>query len=594
VGGVTVATSTQTRTDHLDPVTFELLRYSFDIVTDEILLTIVRGAHTSIIRDSLDVSVALFDADGQMAAQGFCIPLHLGAIPDAVEEILHRFEGNIFPEDVFILNDPYTGGMHLPDIFVIKPVFIEDGLLAFLVSIGDFGDVGGRVPGGRPLDAKTVYEEGLRIPPIKYVDAGRQIPQIREIIAQNVRLPDETTADLDLCLAAVRAGERALLETVDRFGAQSVRTYMSQVQDYTERVARQVISTLPNGSVTFEDYLDDAVTVPDPIVIRVALEVVDDELRFDFTGSSEQVPSSLNSTLSFAKSAIYAAVRTLMPRDLPNNAGLFRAIKVSAPVGSVMNPLPPSAVAERGITGFRIVDAVQGALAQVAPGRVPAAGEGGASAFRFAGRTDAGDAVIAGDSLMGAWGGQSDRDGVDGIANFAANASNRPVEILEAEGAVRVLKYGFVPDSGGPGRFRGGLSLEREWEILCEEAIVSCRVDRARFAPWGLDGGLPGAKATTLLHTADGWNPIPGKGHYNLRRADRLLHQQASGGGYGDPRERAPQAVLADWLEEKVTTQHALDAYGVVIDPVTKSIDLEATETARGGRSSNARPDTTP
>ena len=564
----------------LDPVTFEVLRYSFDSITDEILVTIIRGAHTSLIRDALDVSVGLFDSHGAMVAQGFSIPFHLGAIPDAVAAVIEKFAGDFAADDVYMLNDPYTGGMHLPDIFLIKPVFAEDKLLAFMVTVADFGDVGGRVPGGRPLDARSVFEEGIRLPPMKFIDAGRENTQIREIIGQNVRLPDQTLADLDVCLAALRAGERALTATLVRFGLDDVRRFMAVVQQYTEGIVRSVIADFPDGRYEFEDYVDDGVTVPEPITIRVALDVVGDQLVFDFAGSSPQIPASLNTTVSWVKSAVYAAVRTLMPRGLPNNEGLFRAITVNVPLGTILNPLPPAAVAERGLTGFRIVDAVQGVLAQVAPGQIPAAGEGGACAFHFAGKDASGESFIAGDSVMGAWGGRPDRDGVDGISNFAANASNRPIEILEVENAVRILRYGFVADSAGPGRFRGGLSIEREWEMLCDEALCSSRVDRCKFAPWGLHGGEAGAKGRlSSREGSDGWSERAGKGHFILHRNDRLLLQQASAGGYGDPLERDPEAVLRDWRDDKVTREHALRAYGVAIDVAKACVDPR--ETAR-------------
>lgn len=577
-------TKSHSSTGELDPVTFELLRYNVDAVNDEMLLTILRTAHTSLIRDALDVSVAICDPDGDMIAQGFCIPLHLGAIPDAMAAIIAKFRSDVHPGDVFILNDPYTGGMHLPDIFLFKPVFSGRNLLAYLAIVGDYGDVGGRVPGGRPLDAQSLFEEGIRIPPLKYIDAGREVGGIKEIIGQNVRLPGQTLADLDSCQAAFRSAEALLKGIVDKFGVESVRAFFREVMGYSERLTRQTFAALPDGRYKFTDYLDDAVTSPEPVEIRCDLEIRGSDLLVDFAGSSPQVRASINCTLSWTKSAVYAAVRTLLPAELPSNSGAFRAIKVSAPLGSVLNPHEPAPVASRGVTGFRIVDCVLGALAKVAPNRVAAAGEGGATGVRFGGEDNNRVPFVVSDSVMGTWGGRPDRDGIDGCANFSANASNRPVEVIEAEGKVRVHRYGFRIDSGGPGRFRGGLGLEREWELLADEAMLSIRTDRTRFLPWGLSGGGPGRPSRNILNPETEAKVLPGKVHYLMKKGDRLLHQQASGGGYGDPLDRDPALVLSDWLNEKISVAHARTAYGVVINPADAKIDAQATARTRGQR----------
>jgi N-methylhydantoinase B len=575
------SSAVQFSTGDLDPVTFELLRYNVDAVNDDMLLTILRTAHTGIIRDSLDVSVAICDPAGAMVAQGFCIPLHLGAIPDAMDEIVARFRDDVRPGDVFILNEPYKGGMHLPDIFLFQPVFVNGVLLAYLVIICDYGDMGGRVPGGRPLDAKSVFEEGLRIPPLKYVEAGRPVSAIKEIIGQNVRLPGQTLADLDSCMAAFRSAEALFLSIVQKFGVDAVRRFFSQVMDYSERLARGTIASLPDGKYEFTDYLDDSIVLSDPVVIHCVLEVRGDQILVDFEGSSSQVPASINCTLSWTKSSVYAAVRTLLPAHMPNNSGAFRAIAVSAPKGSVLNPHEPAPVAERGVTGFRIVDCVLGALAQVTPDMATAAGEGGATGLRFAGQNRDHSQFIVFDSVMGTWGAGPDRDGLDGCSNFAGNASNRPVEVIEAEGHVRVLQYSFRIDSGGPGKYRGGLGLNREWEVLADEVMMSIRADRTKFQPWGLHSGLPGALSRNVLNPQGAFEVLPAKLHRTLRKGDRLLHEQASGGGYGDPFDRDPELVLRDVRDEKVTVQHALAAYGVVIDPEQKRVDIQATAATR-------------
>jgi N-methylhydantoinase B len=567
--------------DALDPVTFELVRFSLDAVNDEMLLSILRTVRTSIIRDSYDVSVAVCTANGDVAAQGFASPFHLGAMPDGVSEVIAKFGSEFAEGDVFIFNDPYHGGTHLPDIYLVKPAFCGGRLGAILVVVADIGDIGGRVPGSRPLDAQSIYEEGLRIPPMRYVERGGQVVSVRDLIAQNVRLPDLTIWDLDACLAALASAERLFEEVVERVSFEVVERYFDQAITNTEEVARSSFAGLPSGTYEFEDWLDDGVTTSDPVRIHVALTVGEDELTFDFSGSSDQIPASLNCTMPWTKSAVYAAVRTLLPGTLIGNAGLFRPIHVVARPGCIVNAQDPAPVAERGLTGFRILDTVLGALAQVAPGQVTAAGEGGAYTIRLGGRSDAGKYFIVADNVLGTWGARPDRDGIDGVSNFAGNGTNRPVEVLESEYPIRIRRYGLRRNSAGPGRFRGGMGIDREWELLAGEAAGSLRSDRTRFAPWGLAGGGSGTKTRIGIVRNGQVEPLPAKSHPKVRRGDRLFIEQASGGGFGSPFERDTGLVLDDWLDDKITLEHAAEAYGVRIDPVTRRVDIEGTAALR-------------
>ncbi|HVA86404.1 MAG TPA: hydantoinase B/oxoprolinase family protein [Candidatus Saccharimonadales bacterium] len=566
---------------NLDPISFELIKNSVEAIADEMTLVVLRTAHSGNIRDGMDFSAAICTADGEMVAQGLCIALHLGSIPDAIATVIGKFGANVRPDDVFILNDPYCGGMHLPDIFVFKPVFAEGALLGYLVIVADHADIGGRVPGGRSVDATEIYQEGLRIPPLRLMDAGNPVDAVWEMIAQNVRIPKTVIADLQSCLAACHAGEERLKETVQRFGRERVRDFFHDTLSYSEDVARSTIREIPDGRYDFVDHLDDSVTAEEPVVIKVSITVAGDRLLADFAGSSPEVPASINSTLSFTKSAVYAAIRTLMPQDTPNNSGLFRPITVTAPRGSVVCAEEPAPVASRGVTGFRVVDAVFGALAKAIPSRVGAASEGGASSLRIGGRDDSDRPFVLFDSMQGTWGARPDADGLDGCSNFAANAANVPVEVIEGQFPIRIHEYGLRADTGGSGRWRGGLGLRREWELMCSEAVLTMRADRTKFAPWGLEGGQPGALAKNILHTPSETRVLPSKLHYRLHKGDRFVHEQAAGGGYGDPLERDPDAVLVDWLDEKVTTRHAFDAYAVVIDERARSVDMEATRTLR-------------
>ena len=572
----------------IDKISFELIRNTLDTIVDEMTLTMIRTAYSGNIRDGMDFSCAVCDPQGRMVAQGICVALHLGSIPDAIDAVLARFGKDIRPGDVYILNDPYCGGSHLPDIFVFKPVFHDGALLAFLVIVADHIDIGGRVPGGRSVDSTEVYQEGLRIPPIRLQDAGVPVAAVWDLIAQNVRVNFKVLGDLRSCLSACQKAETMLGAATRKFGDAVMRDYFDEILDYSERITRQTLRAIPDGTYTFTDYIDDAVTRPEPIAIHLTLRVQGDEVFFDLTGTSPQVPAAINATLSFTKSAIYAAVRTMLPPDLPNNSGVFRPIHVHAPLGTITNPREPAAVSSRGVTGFRVIDAAMGALAQAAPDRIPASGEGGVSSCRIGGKNPDGSSFIVWDSVTGTWGARPDRDGIDGCGNFAGNLANAPVEVLESESPIRILRYGLSQDTGGPGKYRGGMGILREWEMLAEESVFTMRADRARFAPWGAAGGHPGIKASNILNPQGEGKVLASKLTTVLRKGDRFLHQQASGGGYGDPLERDVGSVLRDWRNERVSLQHARDAYGVVIDAANKKVD-EA-QTAKLRKSMRARP----
>jgi N-methylhydantoinase B len=529
----------------------------------------------------MDFSAAICDPQGQLVAQGVCIALHLGSIPDAIAVVLRKFEGNIHPGDVFILNDPFRGGMHLSDIFVFKPMFVANELVAFLVIVADHLDVGGKTPGSRAVDCVEVFQEGLRIPPLKLYDGGIPVTAVFDFLEINVRLPRMLLGDLRSCLAGCQSAEHLLAATMAKFGLAQIEAYFTQVLDYSERITRQVFREIPDGRYTFIDHIDDSVTAPEPVEIHVALDVAGDQLRFDMAGTSAQVRAAINSTMSFTRSSVYAAVRTLLPSDMPNNAGIFRAIEVSAPLGSILNPREPAAVAQRGVTGFRLVDAVLGALSQAVPDKVPAAGEGGPSSFRIGGTDESGKRFIVWDSMTGTWGGRPDRDGIDGCANFSGNIANVPIEVIEAEFPVRVLRYGLRKDTGGPGKFRGGMGIEREWELLAPEGMVTMRADRAKFEPWGMLGGKPGKVSRNTLNAHTENRELPSKLILPIRRGDRFRHQQASGGGYGDPLEREVNKVLEDWRDDRISITHAAEEYGTVIDAKRRTVDMGRTEALR-------------
>jgi N-methylhydantoinase B len=556
----------------LDPITAELIRNSLQSVVDEMALTLVRTAYSANLKSAMDLSSAICDRSGQLIAQGLTLPLHLGSIPDAMRALLDRFGGSFRPGDAFVLNDPYEGGTHLPDFFVFQPVFDGEELLAFAVTVAHHTDVGGRVAGGNGWDSTEIYQEGLRIPCVRLSADGQINTDFLHLLSANVRIPTKVLGDLRAQLAACHIGERGLLELLGTYGADVLHNAFADLLNYTEQLARSVIERLPDGRFEFTDYLDDDGIDPRPIAFHVTVTVRGSELDVDFTGSSPQVKGAINCVLSFTRSSVYACVRCLLPPTLPNNEGYMRVINVIAPPGTIVNPLPPAPVAARGLTGYRIANAVMGALAQVAPENVPACESGGDTGISLGGYDARRRAFVFLEFLVCSWGGRPFADGIDGVASMVVNFSNYPAEVIEREYPLRIEEYGFLADSGGPGKFRGGLALVRRYRFLEESGTFQIRSDRGRFAAYGLAGGGPGRRSRNVLNPGSGERLLPGKTTLQVAHGDVLLHELAGAGGWGDPLERDPERVLADVRNEKITPEHARAAYGVVLDASGASV----------------------
>jgi N-methylhydantoinase B len=566
----------------LDPITFAVIKSALDSIVDEMAYAVIRTARSEIIRDVMDFSAALCDAEGRMVAQARTIAQHLGAVPDAMQSVRREFAGRLHPGDVVVMNDPYEGGMHIPDVFLFMPIFVEGTLEAFAVVVGHQTDMGGRVPGSNASDSTEVYQEGLRIPPVKLYERGVVSRTILRIIEKNVRVPDRVLGDIGAEYAACRVGERELAKLFARYGRETTRGYLAALLDYAERVTRAEIARWPRGTYRFTDYLDSDGFSDAPVPLTVAITVHDGgHLTCDWAGSAPQVKAALNSTLSFTKSCTYLSVRSVLRQDVPNNAGVFRCIDVIAPEGTILNPRLPGACAARALTGYRMLDVVLGALAQALPERVPAAGEGGNTVLSMGGITGERRPFVLVDMITGAWGGRPDKDGMEAVTNPSQNMSNSPVEVLEAHHPIRVDEYGFVPDSCGAGRFRGGLGLRRRYTLLNDEATLQLRSDRMKYRPYGLAGGAPARGTRNVLDPDGEAREMPAKFATTLRRGDVILHEQPGGGGHGDPLVRDPARVAEDVRDEKVSIAYARREHGVVIDPVTLKVDEAATRAAR-------------
>ena len=558
----------------VDPITFAVIKSGLDSIVDDMAYTIVRIARSEIVKDVMDFSAALCDAQGQMIAQAKTIALHLGAVPEAIASVLAKFGDDLNDGDAVIMNDPYHGGMHLPDIFMFVPIFAGGKRRAFAVVICHHTDVGGRVPGSNASDSTEIYQEGIRIPPLKLYESGRLNTTLEEMIKINVRVPDRVWGDLLAQYAASQVGARGLGKLFERYGADTVDQYVGELIDYAERMTREEIRRWPKGTYRFTDYVDSDGFSDAPIPIKVAITVNEDSLSVDYTGSSPQVKAALNSTRSYTHSCTYLSVRCVLDRDIPNNVGVFRCIDVKVPDASVLNPVLPGACAARALTGYRIFDAMLGALAQIVPDRVPAAGEGGNSVVCISGLRRNRKPFIIVDMLCGAWGGRPDRDGVEAITNPSQNLSNMPVEVMEAEHPVRVEEYGFVPDSCGAGRWRGGVGIKRSYRILADEALLQLRSDRVVFRPYGLAGGKPGGGSRSFMTRGNETTPLPGKVTMTVPQGALIVHEQAGGGGYGDPRERDAGLVREDVADGKISREFAREHHGVEIDDTRSGRDV--------------------
>jgi N-methylhydantoinase B len=569
---------------NIDPITFEVIANALSSSADEMALTIMRSAYSPVVRDSMDYSTALCDRSGHVIAQGLTLAVQLGAFPDAMRHLIEQFEGDINPGDIFVFNDPYgSGGQHLPDIYVIKPIHHGPVLQGYAATMAHHCDVGGITPGSVAMHATEIFQEGLRLPIVKLYEAGRPNSTVWRIILRNTRLPVQVEGDLKAQVAACLAGERGLLELLERYGETEILPYFDALQTRAERLMRAEIAALPDGVYSYTDYLDGIGDRPEPIHIRVQLTIRGDEIEVDLTGTSLQVPAAINCPIAMVNSATYCAIRCIGSPDIPNCDGYMRPIRVKAPSGTIVNPVLPAACAARGVIGYRVFDAIMGALAQVVPERVIAACEGGPTLFSIGGWRDSKPFVLT-EVMVGTWGARASRDGPEGISNPAANLSNQPIELIEAELPLEVVQYGLVQDSGGPGQFRGGLAFTRTWRLLAEEAICTVRSDRRIHPPYGIAGGRSGSPSMNVFYSGGEMRilpPMPMEGLV-IRRGETFHHNGAGGGGYGDPFIRDPELVLEDVLDEKLSLVAATRDYAVAIDPDSLTIDHAETARLRG------------
>ena len=567
-------------------IELELLKNAAESVADQMALTIVRTARSSVAKDSMDFSTSLVNVKGDVVAQGLCQPRHMCAIPSAAGAVIERYKGQYQEGDIYILNDPYEGGTHLPDIYLFKPVFLERKLIGFSCAIVHHTDVGGRVAGGNASNSTEIYQEGLRIPPLKLYDAGEPNETLFRIIDKNVRVPDKVAGDFRAQISACELGERGFQDLGRQYGLDRLETLFDHLLDYTEELTRQAISRLQDGQWEFADHIDNDGFTNDPVPIRVKIKKAGDTITADYTGTSPQVKGAINSTLSYTSSITYACVKSVLGVDIPNNAGFFRPINIVAPEGSFVNPQLPAPVAARGLAAMRITETLFGAFAKMLPDKIFACGVGLDTGVTIAGYFPDRRPFLFLEFMYVSWGGGPDRDGIDGASLPHSNYSNTPVEVIEAEQPMMIDCYGFVPDRCGAGKFRGGLAFQRHYRLLADEADLQLRSDRQKYLPYGLHGGQSGNPSISQMNRNDGdLETLPSKGLFQMQRGNVFHHITAGAAGWGDPLDRDVNNILEDVVNEKLSPEYVRREYSVVVernsDGITWEINFEATEQLR-------------
>jgi len=566
-----------------DPFLLEVLRNAFDTIAEEITLTLIRTAYSQIVRDSLDFSTALCDAKGRTIAQGVCTPMHLGSFHDALLNMVREIGDELHEDDYYIMNDPYAAeGQHLPDIYVVKPVFVVGELKGWSTTLAHHSDVGGIVAGSNALGATEIWQEGLRIPVLKLVDKGVRNETLWKMIGLNVRTPDLVHGDLQAQMAAAATGARGMCALYERYGTEVIDQAIEDLNDYTRRLTETEIAEIPNGTYRFTDHIDGIGDDPEPIIFNVAVTVEDRRVIIDWAGSSPQVEGGVNSTFPFTKACAFAALRSVLKADIPNCHGFTDAVEVRAPEGTVVRPVSPGPCGARGITGYRMIDCLFGALAQAVPDRVTADGSGGSTLPTISG-AEGGKPFIFCETAMGTWGASAGADGQEGVPHIGANQSNVPVEMIEAAYPIRIERYGFVGDSGGAGRHRGGLAIQRDYKVLSARALLNVRSDKRAYPPHGLYGGADGGPSMNIVESggAERVLPVLLSEPVAMKQGDVFRHRMASGGGYGDPFERPAEEVLDDVVLGKVTPEGAASDYGVVIEEASSGFSVDEAATAR-------------
>ncbi|MDA3642572.1 hydantoinase B/oxoprolinase family protein [Saccharopolyspora indica] len=545
-----------------DTITVQVIGASLVTIAEEMGAVLRRASYSTNIKERSDCSTALFDEHGKLVAQAENMPIHMGSMTGLIDS-LEAAALPVRPGDVFITNDPYHGGgTHLPDITMVKPVFDAGELIGYSANIAHHSDIGGRVPGSNAGDSNSLFQEGLRIPLVKFATAAGVERAPLAFVELNSRLPQERRGDMLAQLASVEIGERQLREVHQRHGRETVRAATAHLLEHSRKRLSAALRAVPDGTYRFRDRMDPGDGPATEIV--VAVTVTGDRVALDFTGTGPQSPVGINVVRPALEATVYYALKAVLDPGIPPNGGFFDAVEISAPHGSIVNPVEPAPVTARTDTCQRVADVVLGALAEAVPERVPAASHSTVTYVTFSGEHD-GEFFVYPEVVAGGGGARTGKDGMDAVQVHITNSSNLPIEALEQEYPLLVDTYELIPDSGGAGTHRGGLGVRRDVRIRCDHAEFSAHADRQASRPWGLRGGQDGSPGQFVINPgrADE-RRLPGGriSGVQLREGDVLRVESPGSGGFGDPAQRSPEQVREDLRNGRITERAAREHHG--------------------------------
>lgn len=551
----------------IDAITLEVVYSSLLAAAKEMSGVLGRSAYSPIIREMIDYSCALFDMNGNLIAQAENIPAHLGSMGIALRDLFNDFPPESYQTgDAYLVNDPYRGGQHTPDLHIFTPAFYEGELIGICGTIAHHADMGGKNPGTEGFDNRSIFEEGLRIPPVKLASAEIINDAVTTIIAGNVREPKATMGDIRAQIASCRYGERRLKDLAKRYGVNTLKEVMKRSMEYSETRMRTELSKMRDAESTASGWLDDNGVGGSPVEIRVKVIKKGQGIEVDFTGTDPQMLGGMNVPPAAATSAVMYAIKCVVDPETPQNQGCFRPIMIHLPEGSLVNPKFPAAVSLRHLAVQRIADTILRALSELYPERTAAGTFVGFSSLAIdSWHPVLGHPRVIQDDLGGGMGAHPNGDGMDAVDTHCGNVAILPAEVCELSYQVRVLSTEFIPDSGGPGKWRGGLGIRRVYEILenSHQGLVYTEQSKEEFAPWGLQGGHSGTAAKVTLVKKNGEEIVMGKGYFNALLGEKLVIETSGGGGYGNPKDRPLALVKKDVNEGKISSESAKKIYGL-------------------------------
>ncbi len=553
----------------LDPILIEVMKNELISIGEEMGITLKRTAR-SLAAQTGDFSTSIVDEEGRILAQGFAIGLQIGYVTGVMPLVLAKFRGKLVPGDIVVSNDPYGGASHLPDLILVSPIFWQEEVAGYVVTVLHHSDIGGRFPGGTGIRCTEIYEEGLRLPTVLLYRAGEPEVTVFQIIESNVRTPDEVVGDLQAQAAACQRGVQGFQRLLAKYGLATVRQCNEQLRIYSESMIRKGIAAVPDGDYSAEEFFEDDGLGGAGIALKATVRIRGESVEVDFSGSAQQVKIAINVPFNLSAACAYISLISVFAGHAPINAGLLRPISVTAPPGSILHPLFPAAVGARGMVMWRIIDLIYAAMAQAAPGKVFAGGDGGVNTLLFQpDKREGARKMNTRDVFASGWGARPHQDGVEGVVPMALGGLFRSVsaEMLEQVSPVMLEGTGFVPDTGGAGKYRGALSIYRKYRFLCDGMIIvrNCRVTSL---PKGLAGGHDGTRSRVTLTSGGVEAELPLKSMVDMRvkEGDVLTFVQPGAAGYGNPAERDRRMVIEDVLDGKITREYARATYGVELE----------------------------